>query len=180
MRFALLVPLILLLAAPARSHADDTTPAPPPASAPNVVTAPDVFHYTAPAGWKIVLIRDGQFPAAMEKKGDDITGLITVNMDTAPGELGDWCKNSIAKNEKFFADYNPTFGPIEVFNTPAGNAGYTCVITLTANGRLLHTVYYFFAGRNDAKFAVTCTCPQDNAAHDDPLFQQAAKTFVSP
>jgi len=167
-----LLPLLslLLLLTGAFSHADDLAPV--------TVSAPNLFQYTAPAGWKIQTLPNDQFPAALEIKDQDVAGLITVNMDNSPTPLEDWCTNSIEKNTTVFAQYSPTFGRLTSFHTTAGVMGFTCFVDLTAHGKKLHSLYYFFAGSNDTRFAVTCTCALTDAAHYDPLFQAAAKTFA--
>ncbi|HEX4140341.1 MAG TPA: hypothetical protein VHY09_08335, partial [Candidatus Methylacidiphilales bacterium] len=96
MRPFLLLSIFLVFAASCLAHAD----IPAAADTPGLVSVPNVFQYVAPAGWQIVNIREGQFPAALEKKGTDIAGLITVNMDTADAPLSQWCRDSLAKNTR--------------------------------------------------------------------------------
>ena len=144
---------------------------------PATVAVPNVFQYVAPAGWQVATIPNGQYPAAMAKNDGSIKGLITVDMDTSDKPLGQWCKDSLAKNTRVFADDSPTFTGLRLFATSAGVSGYSSTLQLNIGGKKLHFLYYFFAGSNNARFAVTCTCAADDADHYDPLFKKAAKTF---
>jgi hypothetical protein len=146
---------------------------------PAAVSVPNVFQYMAPAGWQVTDIPNGQYPAAMEKKDGDIKGLITVNMDTSDKPLDEWCKDSLAKNTRVFADYSPMFTGLKPFATASGVTGFSSFLQLNAGGKKLHFIYYFFAGSNNARFAVTCTCAAADADHYDPLFEKAAKTFAA-
>jgi len=175
MRTLFRLSLVLFLAAGSFARAD----APAAANAPGLVSVPNVFQYTAPAGWQIQVIPNGQFPAALEKKDGDIKGLITVNMDNTDVPLSQWCKDSLAKNTRLLADYSPMFTGLKLFATSAGVSGYSSFLQLNVGGKKLHFIYYFFAGSNNARFAFTCTCAAADADHYDPLFESAAKTFVA-
>ena len=173
MRLLSLSTVLLLLPGFFLLRADDAAPVA------NTVSAPNVFHYVAPAGWQVANIPNGQFPAAMEKNDGDIKGLITVDMDTSDKPLGEWCKDSLAKNTRVFADDSPMFTGLRLFATSAGVSGYSSVLQLNIGGKKLHFIYYFFAGSNNARFAFTCTCSADDADHYDPLFEKAAKSFTA-
>ncbi len=174
MRLLPLLSLLFLLAEATSSHAGNPASAIPP----NIVSVPNLFQYTPPAGWQIANIPNGQFPAAEDKQAGEVKGLITVDMDTSASPLDEWCKNCLEKNTRVFADYSPVFTGLRLFGTTAGISGYSSFLQLNIGGKKIHFIYYFFAGSNNARFAFTCTCSADSAAHYDPLFEKAAKTFT--
>jgi hypothetical protein len=100
-----------------------------------------------------------------------------VDMDTSDKPLDEWCKNSLAKNTRVFADDSPTFSGLQLFATSAGVTGYSSFLRLNIGGKKLHFRYYFFAGSNNARFAFTCTCAADDTDHYEPIFKKAAKSF---
>jgi len=169
MRPRLLPVILFLLAGFLLLRADDAA----------TVSVPGVFHYVAPAKWQVADIPNGQYPAAEDKKVGEVKGLITVNMDTSNVPLDQWCKNSLAKNTEVFAEYSPLFTGLKPFGTAAGASGFSSFLQLNMGGKKLHFVYYFFAGSNGTRFAITGTCSAEDADHYDPLFEKAAKTFVA-
>jgi hypothetical protein len=148
-----------------------------------MIVAPNVFSYQAPPAWaKINLPGTGTtYPAAVEVSNAGGAGqaraMITVNTDSAPVPLTKWCSDSLNRNKIQFAQFGAQIGELESFQTTAGAVGLRAPVDLTAHGRAIHYVMYFFAGRGDTKIAVTCACAATDAAHFAPLFEAAMKTF---
>jgi len=135
-----------------------------------------------PAGWTVLNLPGAVYPAAVE--GPDTAGpghlkaMITVNTDTAPLPLPEWCSQSVARNKVQFAALHAQVGELERFATAANVPGFRANVDLTAHGRPIHYVMYFFAGSGDSKIAVTCACAASDADHYAPLFEAAMETFV--
>jgi hypothetical protein len=144
------------------------------------VTAPNVFSYEAPPGWKMQTTPTTELPApaAVELKNGVIEAMITVTVDTGAGPLDQWCKQSLAKNKVDYAAYNPRIGDPAPFETAAGVKGFRALMNLTILSKNLQFVVYFFSGSADAKIVATCSSPVDEADHYAPLFDSAMKTLV--
>jgi len=145
------------------------------------IVVPDVFSYHMPAGFAKVELPGSSYPTAVETTGQgskvQAQAMITVNADPARGDLGNWCAQSLARNKAQLATLGAQMGELEPFATAAGVNGYRATVDLTARGRAIHYVMYFFDGGSGTKIAVTCACPAPDAPHYAPLFEAAMKTF---
>jgi hypothetical protein len=168
---------LLFLTTVAGTHGQDV-PAPSPK-----IAVPSVFSYQPPTGWVVTRISGMPYPVAMEKKGADpglgfTPAMITVNSDTAPLPLIDWCSKSLAKNKAQLAAMNAQIGDLQPFFTAVpAVAGYRAPVDLTVKDKKLHYVMYFFNGGGDTKLAVTCICSAADADRYAPVFEAAMKTF---
>jgi hypothetical protein len=166
---------LLFLTALLPVHAADT--------APPKITVPNVFSYQMPLGWVAIDPQGGSaYPTAVE--GPDTAGpghlkaLISVNTDSAPMNLTEWCTKALAHRQADFAELHARLGELQPFKTAASVPGYTATVDLTARGRPIHYVMYFFAGAGNTKITVTCACAATDVDHYGPLFEAAMETFV--
>jgi hypothetical protein len=107
-----------------------------------------------------------------------IKAMVTVNTDAAPQNLTEWCSKSLDRNKAQFAALHAQVGELQHFATAANVPGFRATVDLTARGRPIHYVMYFFAGSGDTKIAITCACAASDADHYAPLFEAAMETFV--
>lgn len=171
--------LALLVAAGALlARADD---------APTVrVFVPNVFSYQAPPGWTLLKVSPDAasqvpYPVAIDPghDPDHPRALITVNVDSSPQPLLDWCRGSLERSRAQFAEYQARIGDPEPFTTAAGVRALRAPIYLTAGSKPLRYEMYFFDAPGGQKLAVACTCPAEDVDHYLPLFETAMKTFVA-
>jgi len=149
------------------------------AAAQAMVHVPDIFTYQAPVGWAMVDLPGSSYPTAIETASpSQAKAMITVNADLAPGDLGNWCVQAMARNKAAFATLGAQVGAVEPFTTEVGATGYRAPVSLTARGRALYYVLYFFDGGSGTKITLTCACPAADSAHYGPLFEAAMKTFL--
>jgi hypothetical protein len=145
-----------------------------------IVSAPNVFSYQAPAGWTVQTPDGAKYPSATDIKDGGVNGgMIAVEVETKPGPLEDWGKESLAKNRVQWADYNLRESDLTPFETAAGAKGFRTVLQITAQGKDLQWTLYLFAGSSDAKIAVSCASPAEIAEKYAPIFDAAMKTFVA-
>jgi hypothetical protein len=161
--------LAAFLFLPAAAHAQDK------------VAVPDVFSYQLPAGWAKVDLPGSSYPTAIEAAAQNgqakAQAMITANADTTVGDLGSWCIQALARNKAQLASLSARVGVLEPFVATGGFNGYRATIDLTARGRPIHYVMYFFEGGNSTKITFTCACSAPDAAHYAPLFEAAMKSF---
>jgi hypothetical protein len=145
------------------------------------ISEPGVFSYQLPHGW-ISIVVPGSYPMAVEKSGavktEQAKAVISVTKAAAGGDLVTWCAQEMQKNKAQFTALGAQVGQLEPFLTSTHAIGYCAPIDLTARGRALHYVMYFFDGGGSSKITVTCACPAAEVAHYTPLFEAAMKTFL--
>jgi hypothetical protein len=153
-----------------------------PARAQATVSVPDVFSYDIPAGWAREDIPN-MYPAAVDLSGAasaaQAKAMISATSKASNAKLADWCKTEMARNQKQFATLGAQVGALEPFATTTGVNGFRASIDLTARGRALHYVLYFFDGGSGAKVTFTCACPAADVLRYAPIFEAAMKTFAA-
>jgi hypothetical protein len=151
------------------------------AAAPARISEPDVFSYQLPPGWISIEVPH-MYPIAAEKTGpakkEQAKAMISVTTKLAPGNLVDWCAQSMQENKDQFAALGAQVGPLEPFLTTGAGVAYRAPIDVTVRGKALHYILYFFDGGDGTKITVTCACPAGDTAHYAPFFEAAMKTFL--
>jgi hypothetical protein len=152
------------------------------AADPGKIAVPNVFSYQMPVTWAAIKLPGATYPTAVEGPGTagpgHLKAMITVNTDVAPDNLTEWCTQSLARNKTQFDALHAQVGELQPFRTAANIPGYRAEVDLTARGRPIHYVMYFFAGAGNTKITVTCACAATDSDHYAPLFEAAMETFV--
>ncbi len=138
------------------------------------VEAAGGFSFVPPEDWKIQDIPGMKFKAAIGPSAAGFASNITIVDEQFSGSLDAYVKQNVAVLQKVFKKYNLV--QQNDFKTTAGEEGARLVTKNEQQGRLLRQTFYFF-GRGDTKFVITCSTLAEGGEKLDPVFETSIKTF---
>ena len=142
---------------------------------------PNKFSYTIPKGWKLDQSLNGFDKMAINYSNTTTAPRIVVFESSYKGSLDGLTNVAInsliseAKNKTF--DITMSIISKEPFIISGGGNGIRVAFNMGLSQLNTRCYYYFFCGRNNFKYVVQCTGSQSDNHINEPLFDEAMKTF---
>ena len=140
------------------------------AEKPSKAVTTDAYTYSVPEDWEVM-----DMPGTGIKVSKTKTGEANINVVGQPfeGTLQDYVKANVDQMEMIKVK-KLSEGP---FKTEDGLEGVKVVAENTMTGKTMRQTFYFFKGKGNTMFVVTCTAAKDIDSYT-PVFDSAVKTFV--
>ena len=133
------------------------------------------FSFTPPEGWEFRDPLPGmKFKAAIGPARAGFASNINVVDEAFNGSLAAYAEGNLTAIQKAFKNFRLL--KQETFTTTNGEPAVRMVTENEQNGRQLRQTFYFF-GKGNTKFVVTCTTLAEGGEKLDPVFEASMKTF---
>lgn len=134
------------------------------------------FSFCPPQGWKLQSFPGLKYSIAAGPASKGFAPNINVVDESADASLADYVEANRKTLSTVFKAYKE-LGKKE-FKTTAGLKGARLLIQNQQNDTVLRQAFYFFAGKGDKKFVVTCSALASGGEAIDEVFETSLKTFV--
>lgn len=140
------------------------------AEKPSKAVSTDAYSYSVPETWEVM-----DMPGTGIKVSKTKTGEANINVVSQPfqGSLADYVKANVEQMEMIKVKKLSEGS----FKTDAGLEGTKVVAENTMTGQTMRQTFYFFKGKGDVMYVVTCTAAKDVDNYAS-VFDSAVKTFV--
>jgi hypothetical protein len=132
------------------------------------------FSFVPPDGWTMRDFPGMKFKLAAGPAAAGFAPNINVVDEQFNGSLEDYVKGNLATLRASFKGFNLV--QQDEFKTTAGEAGKRLITENEQKGRQLRQTFYFF-GKGNTKFVVTCSALSDGGEKLDSAFETSMKTF---
>lgn len=138
------------------------------------------FSFCPPEGWEMAQDSRLKFKTAVGPYSDGHTPNISVIKVNSPEPLGEFVSVAIqhypASAERLGAEYIKMLGRSE-FTTHSKQKGIKLAFLSESRGLLLRTIQYFFSGKGDDKFLITCTALEKGIEALGPFCDRSIETL---
>ena len=134
------------------------------------------FSFCPPQGWTIQAFPGLKYSIASGPAANGFAPNVNVVDESADMSLPEYVDTSKRMLSKAFKGYKE-LGSRE-FKTTSGAKSTRLIIQSNQNGTQLRQTFYFFAGKGDKKFVVTCSALASGGEKFDEVFETTLKTFV--
>jgi len=138
------------------------------------VEAAGGFSFVPPEDWKIRDIPGMKFKAMIGPSAAGFAPNICTVDELFSGSLDAYVKGNLAALQKASRKFH--LAQSDDFKTTAGEQGARLVTESENQGRLLRQTFYFF-GKRDTKFVITCSTLAEGGDKLDSVFETSIKTF---
>lgn len=138
------------------------------------------FSFVPPENWVMREMPGFKYQFAFGPKINNFTPNINFVDQNAPSTIDDYVAGNLQALQQMAVDEKRSLKVIGQgeFTTDSKKSG-TRVVTETAyEGNPVRQTFYFFAGKNDIKFVITCTVPAEGGAGYDKTCDSSIKTFT--
>lgn len=132
------------------------------------------FSYDPPPGWTVAELPGLKYRIARGPVADAFAPNINVVDETFQGTLDAYVEANVGNMEKLL----PGLKILDraAFQTADGEPGTRVIADTQQLGRRLRQTFYFF-GRSQRRYVVTCTALADGGEALDSVFEASVKTF---
>lgn len=138
------------------------------------------FSYVPPKGWVLRRVAIGKYKFASSQPIDGFAPNINVIDEFAVASLDDYVNSQMQGLPKRYEQLGlKNFKVLRQskFVTNQKLTGIKTVTQSTGNGKTIRQTFYFFEGKNNKKFVVTCSVPEDAGESFDKIFDDSIKSF---
>jgi hypothetical protein len=132
------------------------------------------FSFVAPPGWEVRPFPGLKFKVVVGPAADGFAPNINVVDEKANIPLDDYVTGNLDTMQQVFQRFRLV--KQDAFKTAAGLEGGRLFVENEQGGKLLRQIFYFF-GKGDTKYVLTCTALAEGGDRLDPVFEASMKTF---
>ena len=137
------------------------------------------FSFVPPENWVMREIPGFKYQMAFGPKINDFTPNINFVDQNAPSTIDDYVAGNLQQLQQMAVQESRSLKVITQgeFTTDFERSGTRVVTETSYEGKPLRQTFYFFQGKDDIKFVITCSVPAEGGEGYDKTCDSSLRTF---
>lgn len=149
-------------------------------TAPRTYTPPGgEFSFVPPENWTMTEVPGFKYQFAFGERENDFTSNINFVDGPAPFKFDDFVSGNLQAMQQAAAQESRSLKILNQgeFTTDSKRSGARVVTETEYNGKPVKQTFYFFAGKDQNKFVITCSVPAAGSKDYEKICDSSIRTF---